>query len=148
MSKKQRLQDIINLINTKEVDTQDEITDALNELGYNVSQATVSRDIKELGIIKIAGNVKKFKYSLADNVKEEISPKIIELYKHVTLSVVEANNLIVVKTLSGNAGAAGMAIDQMKFNRIIGTVAGDDTLLIITKTDADAEIIAKSLRML
>ena len=148
MSKKQRLQDIINLINSKEIDTQDEITDALNKLGYNVSQATVSRDINELGIIKIAGITKKFRYSVADNIKEEISPKIIALYKHVTISVEEANNLIVVKTLSGNAGAAGMAIDQMKFSRIIGTVAGDDTLLIITKTSADAEIIAKSLRML
>ena len=73
---------------------------------------------------------------------------IINLFKQITTSIEFANNLIVVKTLSGNASAAGMAIDQMHFSQVLGTVAGDDTVLIVTKSTADAEIVIKGLRSL
>ena len=149
MTKKQRLNEILSLITDYEIGTQEELTDKLNALGYNVSQATVSRDINELNLIKKqTGLQKKYKYSIASVSGEEIPEKIITLYKNVTLSVSAANNLIVIKTLGGNAGTAGMAIDAMHFPEILGTIAGDDTLLIITKTNSDAETIVKSLRML
>ena len=70
------------------------------------------------------------------------------MFKHITVSIECANNLIVIRTLSGNASAAGMAIDEMRFPQVLGTVAGDDTVLVIAKTNADAEIVLKSLRTL
>ena len=70
------------------------------------------------------------------------------MFKHVTLSISGVNNLIVIKTLTGNAGSAGMALDQMHYPQVIGSIAGDDTLLVITNTQSDAELIIKSLRAL
>lgn len=148
MTKKERLAKILEIIDEYEIDTQEELTERLNAVGCNVSQATVSRDINELDIIKGAGRQKKFKYVKIDSYKADIPKKIIDLYKHVTLSISYANNLIVIKTLSGNAGSAGMAIDEMHFPQILGTIAGDDVLLIIAKSNSDAESIVKSLRAL
>jgi transcriptional regulator of arginine metabolism len=113
-----------------------------------VSQATVSRDISELKLVKHAGREKKFKYVVIKKDFNSVSSKILNLYKSVVLSVCSANNLIVIKTLSGNASTAGMAIDEMHIPEILGTVAGDDTLLVIAKTNADAEMIIKSLKVL
>ena len=147
MTKIERLQIILGVINEYEVATQEELTDILNKKGLEVSQATISRDIKELNLIKSEGKTIKSKYVKVDTI-ESISPKIIELFKHVTVSIVNVNNLIVIKTLAGNAGTAGMAIDGMHFPQVVGSIAGDDTLLVITKNEADAQIIVKSLRML
>lgn len=148
MSKKQRLIDIENLITKYEISTQEELTAKLNELGYIVSQATLSRDINDLNLIKVEGVSKKFKYAKSESATSKISPQFINLFKQVVLSMDYANNLIVIKTLAGNANAAGMAIDEMHIPEILGTVAGDDTLLVIAKTNADAEMIIKSLKVL
>ena len=147
MSKKERLLAINNLINEFEIDTQEELTARLIDLGFNVSQATISRDINELNLIKVEGVNKKFKYKTAETTLT-LSKKIIDLFKQITISVACANNLIVIKTLAGNASSAGMAFDEMNFPQVLGTVAGDDTLLVIAKTNADAEIIMKKLRTL
>lgn len=148
MTKNKRHSKICELINEFEISTQEELTEKLNEKGFNVSQATVSRDIKELGLIKGQGVAKKIKYVKYNFDSQEISEKIINLFKQIVLSVDFANNLIVIKTMSGNGGSAGVAIDQMHFPEVLGTVAGDDTLLIVTKTNTDAETIVKTLRTL
>lgn len=148
MSKKLRHDAIIDLITKNDVATQEELTAELINMGFDVSQATVSRDIKELNLIKVEGVNKKFKYVKVEVGKSDLSPQIINLFKQITTSIEFANNLIVVKTLSGNASAAGMAIDQMHFSQVLGTVAGDDTVLIVTKSTADAEIVIKGLRSL
>ena len=148
MTKKERLNKIIELIENHEIDTQEELTEKLVKEGFNVSQATVSRDIKELNLIKSNGTSRKFKYVKNADASSVVSPKIIHLFKQVTLSIIPAGNLIVIKTLSGNAGTAGMAIDEMKISQCIGTVAGDDTLLIVTRNNTDAETIVKRLRTL
>ena len=145
MTKKERLNYIKNIIVEQEISTQEELTEVLISKGFDVSQATVSRDINELNLIKVEGLNKKFKYHLPE-IKGETPQKIIDLFKNVTLSINCANNLIVVKTLAGNAGTAGMAIDNMKIPNVLGTIAGDDVLLIIAKTNGDAECIVKSLR--
>ena len=145
MSKKDRLNFIKKIILEKEISTQEELTDALINAGFDVSQATVSRDINELNLIKVEGVNKKFKYHTSE-ITGETPQKIIDLFKNVTLSINSANNLIVVKTLSGNAGTAGMAIDHMQIPGVLGTIAGDDVLLIIAKSNSDADIIVKSLR--
>ena len=148
MNRKERLSKILELISTYEVSTQEELTDKLLNEGLDVSQSTVSRDIKDLNLIKVEGVNKKFKYTKAVLSQGNISERTINLFKQTTISIECANNLIVLKTLSGNAGTAGMAIDEMNFSQVLGTIAGDDTVLIIAKTNSDAEIILKSLRTL
>jgi transcriptional regulator of arginine metabolism len=146
MTKKERLNLIKNIICDYEISTQEELTEKLNELGHVVSQATVSRDINDLNLIKVNGKTKKSIYVLPKIEGNSVSPKIIELFRQVTLSIEAANNLLVIKTLAGNAGTAGMAIDHMGINNILGTIAGDDTLLIVAKTEKDAKIIEKGLK--
>ena len=146
MTKKARLNAILELIKENEISTQEELTAKLNEKGFDVSQATVSRDINELDLIKVDGTAKKSVYRKVDNGNTEIPQKIRDLFRQITVSIVAANNLIVVKTLNGNGSSAGMAIDQMHIPQILGTIAGDDTLLIVAKNNADAEIIVKILR--
>ena len=146
MTKKNRLDAILSLIQENEIDTQEELTFKLNQMGYKVSQATVSRDICELNIIKVEGFKKKFKYASANLKLKEVGENILNLFRQVVTSIVSANNLIVIKTLSGNAGSAAMAIDAMHIPEILGTIAGDDTLLIVSKTNNDAEIIVKYLK--
>ena len=148
MIKNSRRNAIIELVKTFDISTQEELTEKLIEKGYNVSQATISRDIKELNLIKASGENKKSKYAFVEDFSTKLSPQLVNLFKQITISIESANNLIVLKTISGNASAAGMAIDEIKFPQIIGTVAGDDTLLIITKTSADAEIVVKGLEQL
>ena len=146
MSKKDRQKTILEVIDGYEIDTQEELTAKLIEMGLKVSQATVSRDINQLNLIKVPGKEKKTRYSINKPVDTKIPQKIIDLFKQVSLSCVAVNNLIVLKTLSGNAGTAGMAIDEMHFSQVLGTIAGDDTLLIITKSNSDAETVMRKIR--
>jgi transcriptional regulator of arginine metabolism len=148
MSKKNRLEKIKELISEYEISTQEELTDLLNKDGFNVSQATVSRDINQLNLVKGEGVSRKSKYILGATSASFVPDKIIDLFKQVTSSIAHVNNLIVIKTLNGNANTAGMAIDKMNFPEVLGTIAGDDTLLMVTKSEADAKFIVKSLRML
>ena len=147
MSKKKRLAYILSIINQQDVSTQDELTELLTNQGFNVSQSTVSRDIKELNLIKLDERG-KYKSVQPNSLNNNLSPQLISLFKQIIVSIECANNLIVIRTLSGNASVAGMAIDEMRFPQVLGTVAGDDTVLVIAKTNADAEIVLKSLRTL
>ena len=147
MVKHSRHSRILEIIEQENICTQEDLTQRLTQEGFDVSQSTVSRDIKVLNLIKVDKNgVTKYVATGVSN--KTLSPQIINLFKQVTVSIEAANNLIVVKTLSGNASSAGMAIDEMMLPQIIGTVAGDDTLLVIAKTNSDAEYILKSLRTL
>jgi transcriptional regulator of arginine metabolism len=148
MTKKERLSIILDLINSEELSTQEELTLRLKELGYDISQSTISRDINELNLVKGEGSTKKYKYVQAKVDSVNASSQIVGLLKQITVSINSANNLVVIKTLSGNASAAGMAVDNMHFPQVIGTVAGDDTLLIIAKSNSDAEVVVKALRNL
>ena len=147
MNKKEKLILLQKLISENEIDTQEELTEKLNEQGADVSQATVSRYLNELNVIKVEGVSKKFRYKKCAETTE-IPQRIIDLFKQVCLSIVSVNNFIIVKTLSGNANSAGMSIDAMHFSQVLGTIAGDDTLLIITKNNAEAETIVKTLKSL
>ena len=148
MTKKQRLSAISDLVEKEEISTQEELTTRLIELGYNVSQSTVSRDINKLNLIKAEGAGKRFKYVKTDITAKKIPAQRLDLLRHVISSVDYANNLVVIKTLAGNANSVGIAIDEMHFPEILGTVAGDDTLLIVARTNSDAEIIVKTLKTL
>ena len=148
MLKKDRHAKILEIIRQNEIDTQGELTQKLNEIGVEVTQATISRDIQVLHLIKIAGKVKKYKYAFIDKRENFIPDKIVNLFKEILVSITCVNNLIVIKTLSGNASAAGMVVDRMNFSEILGCVAGDDTLLIITKSNSDAEMVIKEFKEL
>lgn len=146
MTKKERQQIIVELVNEYEIDTQEELTVYLNKKGIEVTQATVSRDINELNLIKVAGKSKKFKYAQIDVKNSALPEKIIGLFKEIVVSITGVNNLIVVKTLSGNAQAAGMVVDKMAMAQVMGSIAGDDTLLIVTKSNIDADVMLKRLK--
>ena len=146
MTKKDRQKVVLDLINEFEIDTQEELTAKLNERGIDVTQATVSRDINELNLIKISWKSKKYKYAQIDIKNAALSEKIVSLFREIVVSITCCNNLIVVKTLSGNASAAGMVIDKMNIPQVLGSIAGDDTLLIVTKSNADADIMIKKLK--
>ncbi len=148
MKKNIRHDRILQLIEEIEICTQEELTERLLSEGFNVSQSTVSRDINELNLIKVEGVNKKYKYASSGGFTSELPVNIINLFKQVTLSIDCANNLIVIKTYAGNANTAGTAVDQMHFPQILGTIAGDDTLLIVARSNSDAEFIMKSLKVL
>ena len=146
MNKKERISAIEKIITESEVSTQEELTDIMKKAGLNVSQASVSRYVKELNLVKVEGMHKKFRYVKAGKLGDAIPQKIVDLFKQITVSIVSAGNLVVIKTLVGNGSAAGMAVDAMHFPQVLGSVAGDDTLLLIAKTEADAEVLLKSLK--
>ena len=138
LNRRKRIKEIIT---ENVVCKQEELAELLNKEGYSVTQSTVSRDIKELGLIKVKDSVtKKSKYSMpkAKPSHEVTDEKVITLLKTFIVSVEAAKNLIVVKTLAGNGSACGMAIDKLMPEGVVGSIAGDDTLLIVTHDDESA----------
>ncbi|QDI89873.1 transcriptional regulator ArgR [Salicibibacter halophilus] len=133
MTKGQRHVKIREIINEQEVDTQEELVFQLQEAGFNVTQATVSRDIKELHLVKVLTPDGRYKYSLpADrrfNPEEKLKKHLFDSFVSIDFS----DHLIVLKTLPGNAHAIGALIDHLNWDDIMGTICGDDTILIICK---------------
>ncbi len=136
---------ILEIISKNEIETQDELCRELNALGYDVTQATISRDIKELRLFKVTGVTKKYRYTYIDDNLGAISPKMKKLFRESVISIIPVNNLVVIKTLAGNGNNAGMIVDKTDIPEVIGSVAGDDTLLIITATAADAQAVIDRL---
>ena len=144
MMKSARQAKILELINEYPIDTQEDLQSKLNECGFNVTQATVSRDIRELGIIKSVGADGVYKYRAASkNELGDGNGKFSVILRQAVSKVTAANNLIVVKTHTGMGSAAGAAIDSMQLDGVIGTLAGDDTLLIIAHDNDSAEKITR-----
>lgn len=141
MSKIQRHIKIRELIGENDIETQDELVDLLKAAGYNVTQATVSRDIKELHLVKVPSMYGKYKYSLPADQRFNPHEKLKRLIMDVFVKIDQANMLIVLKTLPGNAQAVGALVDNLNWDEIMGTICGDDTCLIICRTEADAQQI-------
>ena len=148
MSKIKRQQKLLDIIKQQEVETQEELIVILNNSGYNVTQATVSRDINELKLIKVAGKNKKYRYVQVTQSKQIDNSKFLNLFKAAVVSIDVAYNLIVVKTLISNGAPVGATVDSLNYKEVVGCVAGDDTLLIVTRTPQDAEIVASRLQEL
>lgn len=128
---------ILDIINTHEVETQDKLVSLLKKSGYKVTQATISRDIKELQLVKTLSSTGKYKYTVGSNADQPVSDRFVKIFKETIQTVVSSGNIIVVKTLSGCASAAGEAIDTLNLPNIIGTIAGDNTLLLIVNDPAN-----------
>ncbi len=145
MARSLRQSKILEIIAKNEIETQDELVNALRALNYDVTQATVSRDIKELGLIKILSDSKKYKYAYVETSEQQISNKVVGIYKEVVISVKTAQNLVVIKTLKGFASGIASYIDKMNIDKLMGTVFGDDTVMCIAETNLDAESVYEKL---
>lgn len=141
-----RQNEIIALISELEIETQEELSEQLRRRGYMVTQATISRDIRELKLVKVAGAGGKYKYALPHHEENAISSKFYNLLVETLTGVDSANNIVVVKTCAGMAQGAGAAIDSMGRDDIVGSVAGDDTIIIVMRTNEAAAILVSELR--
>lgn len=128
---------IIELITNNEIDTQEKLASMLRAAGYEVTQATISRDIKELQLVKTLSSTGKYKYSVHKSQDLPVSDRFIKIFRETITSIASSGNIIVVKTLSGCANAAGEAIDTSNFEHIIGSIAGDNTLLLVADDPAN-----------
>ena len=122
---------ILEIIKTNDVETQDQLLQLLRNAGYSVTQATVSRDIRELQLVKGQTKDGKQRYMAGNYDDRPISERFIKVFRETVLSYDTAQNLIVVKTLSGCSGAAGEAIDCLSLEHIVGSISGDNTLLVV-----------------
>ena len=136
---------ILELIAMKEIETQEELCEELNKLNLVVTQATISRDIKELRLYKVAGTQKKYRYAYISDVKSGISQKMQYLFKNCVLAIKCAQNILVVKTLEGNGANAGSVIDKLDYPEVVGSVAGDDTVLVVCQDDEAARNVCDKL---
>lgn len=145
MSKAKRHIKIRELISENDIETQDELVERLKDLGFNVTQATVSRDIKEMHLIKIPSSSGKYKYGVPTkqrfNAEDKLKRRIMEAF----ISIDQATNFIVLKTLPGNANAIGALIDELDWEEIMGTICGDDTCLILCRTEKKARTVQARL---
>ena len=144
MKQNERQQAILDIITRYEVSTQGELTDLLKKEGYDATQATVSRDINELGLIKTNGSIKKFRYTLKKHDEQII--KMSKIFKESVISFDTAMNLLVLHTFSGSANADTAMIDKLGIPQIVGTIAGDDTILVITRSIEDVQKVTKILK--
>jgi len=136
---------IVELINKYDIDTQEELADRLNEQGFKVTQATVSRDIRELKLTKVAGEGGRQKYALFHQPgQEDMSEKYIRVLRDGYASMDMAQNILVIKTVSGMAMAVAAAIDAMNWYEIVGSIAGDDTVMCaIRSTEETIQLMDK-----
>lgn len=144
MDKSKRQQQLLEIVTKIEVNTQEELIKLLDAQGIQVTQATISRDIKELGLIKTSGKVKKYRYARVHD-KQHDSIKLLSLFKTAVISIESAQNLVVVKTLTGNGGAVAATIDAQGIEEIVGTLAGDDTVLVVTQNAENAGKVSQDL---
>ncbi|MGG1697913.1 transcriptional regulator AhrC/ArgR [Bacillus zhangzhouensis] len=149
MNKGQRHIKIREIIASQEIETQDELVDILKADGYNITQATVSRDIKELHLVKVPTNNGTYKYSLPADQRFNPLSKLKRALMDAFIKMDVASHLIVLKTMPGNAQAIGALMDNLDWEEIMGTICGDDTILIICRTPDDTDTVsAKILELL
>jgi transcriptional regulator of arginine metabolism len=139
---------ILELIRDHDVETQEELTAYLEREGFVVTQATVSRDIRELKLTKIAMDSGRQKYAVISDTESGLMEKYVRVLREGFLSIDMAQNLVVVKTVSGMASAVCAAVDAMKMDKVVGSIAGDDTLLIVIRSEEDARRVMARLREL
>ncbi|QHQ62765.1 arginine repressor [Anaerocolumna sedimenticola] len=139
---------IIELINKNDIETQEELADLLTKAGYNVTQATISRDIRELKLTKISVDDGRQKYIVLNNTETGLSEKFVRVLKDGFVSMDMAQNIIIVKTVSGMAMAVAAALDALHIQGIMGCIAGDDTVMCVIKTTEETVIVMEKLNKL
>lgn len=130
MARSSRQSKILELISTKEIETQDELARELKNANFDITQATISRDIKELGLTKILSSSGKYKYAILGSEQQVVSNKYINIFKECVISVKSALNLVVVKTIKGMGVSVCSFIDKLNLNELMGATYGDDTVML------------------
>lgn len=143
MNKGQRHIKIRDIIANNEIETQDDLVEELREAGYNITQATVSRDIKELHLVKVPMMDGRYKYSLPADQRFNPLQKLKRALMDSFVSIDRSENLIVIKTLPGNANSIGALIDNLDWTEIMGTICGDDTILLIVKNKEEGPVLTE-----
>ena len=138
---------IIELINTYDIETQEELAQRLEDSGFVVTQATVSRDIRDLKLSKVVYGDGKQKYSLMPK-QDGISEKYVRILKEAFISMDMAQNILVVKTVSGMAMAVAAALDSLQMSEIVGCIAGDDTIMAAIRSVDDTVTVMERIRKL
>ena len=146
--KTDRHKKILEVIDRYEVGTQEELAKILNDEGYNVTQATVSRDIRELNLSKVSVDGKRTRYATLSKDKPVASDKFLTVLKEGFVSMDMAQNILVIKTVSGMAMAVAAALDALKFSEVVGCIAGDDTIMVAVRTVEDTQILMDKIHLM
>ena len=139
---------ILEIIDSMDIETQEELAEELKRRGVRVTQATVSRDIKELRLLKVLSENGGYKYATVERAEKGMNDRFARILAESIVNIESVNNLVVINTLSASANAAGEAIDSMKWSEVLGTIAGDNTLLIIARSDEAVATLVDRLRAL
>ena len=146
--KTKRQTKMLELIKKHDIETQEELSDYLQKEGYQVTQATVSRDIRELKLTKVAMSNGRQKYAALTEANEDLSEKYTRVFRDAFVSMDMAQNILVIKTVSGMAMAVATAIDAMHLHEIVGCIAGDDTIMCAVRSVDDTIAVMSRLRKL
>ena len=146
MTKAERQQKIIELITTRTVSTQTELTDLLIAAGCDVTQATTSRDLQELRVNKILLGDGTYKYTVSREGESDISGKLRKVFGECLINIDYAGNIVVLKTITGAAQAAAFALESVVSDEIVGTIAGDDTIMVVVRTEKIAKQLSLKLK--
>ena len=137
---------ILELISLHEIDTQENLAALLKESGYNVTQATVSRDIKELQLVKVLSSTGKYKYASNKSSDTPASDRFTKIFRETITGIDSSGNIVCVKTLSGCAGAAAEAIDNCGITHLVGSIAGDNTIFLLADSESSVEVIKEKFQ--
>lgn len=146
MKKYTRQRKILEIIEKYDVETQEELAEILKRAGIEITQATISRDIKELRLVKVLTKNGTYKYAVVDDRLEGTTDRLITIFRNSVISLDIAGHIVVLKTLPGAAQVCGSAIDSLKLNGVVGTLAGDDTVFVAVGNDKDIDLIVKTFQ--
>lgn len=144
--KTQRHRAILEIVENNAIETQEDLAAVLSEHGFSVTQATVSRDIKELRLLKVLTDQGTYRYAVAEKAEQGLAERLRRVFTETVLTVDTAENLIVIKTLPGGAHAAAELVDTMRWQETVGTLAGDNTILVIVRSAEEVEQVMDKFR--
>ena len=136
---------ILEVIRDKDIETQEELADELRRRDFKVTQATVSRDIRELRLLKVLSSTGTYKYATADKPENGLSDRFHRIFSESVLGMSHAYNQVIIKTLPGSANVAAEMIDSLRWPEILGTLAGDNTILMIVRSVEEVDTVLRRI---
>jgi len=136
---------ILEIISERVAETQEDLADALRKRGFQVTQATVSRDIKELRLVKVLAPDGTYRYATSDKNENSLNERLIRMFSETVVSVTSAYNQIIIKTLSASASIAAETIDSLQWPENLGTIAGENTILMIVRSIEEVPVVMERL---
>ena len=136
---------ILELIRDQDIETQEDLADALRKQDFKVTQATVSRDIRELRLLKVLSSAGTYKYATADKPENGLSERFHRIFSESVLGMNHAYNQVVIKTLPGSANVAAEMIDSLRWPEILGTLAGDNTILMLVRSVEEVDVVLRQI---